>query len=476
MNTFRDFVHELAQRPTDNPALVAPGGDSWTYHDLATRVRRLSSTLPPAEKSRPVAILLPNGPEFVETFLALAYRGDIIAPLNSTAPAAVLREQLKDLNAQSVVGGSHSDLGVPRWRATKRNYKTRTPHPDDTVLHLQTSGTTSKPKNVLLSHGQLLVSAQNIAAAYELSEEDRSLLVVPLFHVHGLVAGLLATLASGGTVIMPGPFSASGFWASADEYGATWTTAVPAILHILNLTADRHERGQGSLRFIRSCSSALDPALWESLEARFGCPVLEAYGMTEASHQMTSNPLPPKARKPGSVGLATGVELSIRDEKGKVLPQGEVGEVCLSGPTVIRQYHADVEANRSCFYKDAFRTGDQGYLDEEGYLYLNARLKELINRAGEKISPVRIDEAINAHPAVVEVRCFGLPDPVYGEVVGAAVVSAEPVAAEELQAFLRDRLTAHEIPERWFFVEALPKGPTGKVSRMALSTTFAAQS
>lgn len=472
MDTFRDFVHQIEQRRVENPALVVPGGPSWTYQNLATRVRRLASTLLPADRSRPVGMLLPNSLAFVETFLALAYRGDIIAPLDSTAPTSVLKAQIEEMNVQSVIGGSQSDLGVPRWTATKRNYKTRTPGPDDSVVHLLTSGTIGKPKGVVLTHKQLLSSARNVSATYELSEDDRGLLVMPLFHAHGLVAGLLAPLLSGGTVIIPGPFSASGFWSSADQCGATWTTAVPAILQILNMTSDRHEQGQGTLRFIRSCSSALDPALAESLEARFGCPVLEAYGCTEASHQITSNPLPPKERKLGSVGLATGVDLSIRDEKGNVMPLGAVGEVCVSGPTVVSQYHDSAEANRSSFQKGVFRTGDQGYLDDEGYLYLNARLKELINRGGEKISPVRIDEAINSHPAVAEVRCFALPDPVYGEVVAAAVVTAEPVEADKLREFVSDRLTAHEIPERWFFVETLPKGPTGKVSRLELTRTL----
>jgi acyl-CoA synthetase (AMP-forming)/AMP-acid ligase II len=378
------------------------------------------------------------------------------------------------LNAQAAIGDGLDEPGVPLWRdGTPAVQDPPSPQPDSPALYLHTSGTTSRPKGVALSHAQLLASAANIAATYRLEPEDRSMLVMPLFHVHGLLAGLLATLTAGGAVVIPGPFSASTFWNDVETHRATWTTAVPTILQILHLSGQSHDRGRGVLRFMRSCSSALGPTLWSQLEERFQCPVVEAYGMTEASHQMASNPLPPEQRKPGSVGRATGTTITIRDEHGNDLGRQQVGEVCLTGPSVIRHYFQNPQADQASFFGEVFRTGDQGYLDEDGYLFLTGRLKELINRGGEKISPVKLDEALASHPHIVEVRCFGLADAKYGEIVAAAVVASQPLTGEELRSFLSGRLPPHEIPERWFFVETLPKSATGKVSRVALSRTFA---
>lgn len=481
MNTLRELVEGFAQWG-DAPALIGLRGASgdasgqavWSYAELARRVRETATRLPQGEgQGRPVALVVPNSLAFVLHFLALAYRGEVVAPLNSSSPLSALRQEIVEIGAQAVIG--MEDLGVAVWQTGAQADHLPEVRPESPVMYLQTSGTTSKPKGVLLRQEQLIASALNIARTYQLGPQDRSMLVMPLFHVHGLLAGLLASLSSGGAVIIAGPFSASHFWEDALGHGATWTTAVPTILQVLHLTGQSHDKGRGALRFMRSCSSALGPTLWAQLEDRFACPVVEAYGMTEASHQMASNPLPPGTRKPGSVGRATGIDISIRNESGEELAAGQVGEVCLSGPTVISHYFENPAADQACFFARVFRTGDQGYLDEDGYLFLTGRLKELINRGGEKISPVKLDEALAGHPAVTEVRCFGLPDAKYGEIVGAAVVSAEPVTADELRGYLADRLPAHEIPARWFFLEALPKSPTGKVSRVALSRAFAEQ-
>ena len=294
------------------------------------------------------------------------------------------------------------------------------------ILH--TSGSTGRPKRVPLSHANLSISAGNVARSYGLTSSDVSLCVMPLFHVHGLVASTLATLATGGTVVVPAKFNPLSFWRVARDYGVTWYSAVPTLHQLLLARAEpgsSRPAGAEKLRFIRSCSASLPPQVMHDLEAAFGAPVLEAYGMTEAAHQMASNPLPPGARKPGSVGPGTDVRISIMDGSGRHLNPGERGEVVIQGPNVINGYESNAEANATSFIDGWFRTGDQGFLDADGYLTLVGRLKELINRGGEKISPREIDEVLLAHPAVAEAVCFGVPHPTWGEEVAAAVVLRE---------------------------------------------------
>jgi acyl-CoA synthetase (AMP-forming)/AMP-acid ligase II len=267
-------------------------------------------------------------------------------------------------------------------------------------------------------------------AHYALTGNDVALCVMPLFHVHGLVASTLSTLLSGGAVAVPGKFNALSFWRTVRDTNATWYSAVPTIHNLLlSRAGDERPAGSECLRFIRSCSAALPPEMMDRMEKVFGAPVLEAYGMTEASHQMASNPQPPAARKGGSVGPGTGVRIGIMDEAGALLPDGERGEVVIQGPNVVSGYENNPEANAKSFTNGWFRTGDQGFLDEDGYLRLTGRLKELINRGGEKIGPREIDEVLLTHPAVAEAVCFGVPHPSWGEEVAAAVVLKEP--AEE---------------------------------------------
>lgn len=270
------------------------------------------------------------------------------------------------------------------------------PHENDVALFLHTSGTTSRPKGVPLTHGNLAASVMNIVDTYEFTSTDVSLLVMPLFHVHGLMAGLLAPIAAGAVVVLPleGRFSASTFWKDAVEYGVTYYTAVPTIHQILVSRAEKDypKSHPPPLRVIRSCSASLAPATLKQVEDAFGAPVLEAYAMTEASHQMTSNPLPSKGiKKVGTVGLPQGsVTVTILNEKYEQVPPGEVGEVCIRGPNVTHGYKDNPNANKEAFLGGWFHTGDQGKLDVEGYLTLTGRIKELINRGGEKISPLEV--------------------------------------------------------------------------------------
>jgi oxalate---CoA ligase len=324
---------------------------------------------------------------------------------------------------------------------------------------------------VPLTHANLLTSARNVASAYALTDADVSLCVMPLFHVHGLVASTMATLLTGGTVVAPPRFSASSFWQQARASGATWYSAVPTIHTILltNATPDLADAGK-QFRFVRSCSSALAAATQERYENVFGAPVLQAYGMTEAAHQIATNPLPPAARKTGSVGLPYGVEVTVLDDADNELPRGAIGEVSIRGLNVTRGYMHNPEANAASFTGGWFRTGDSGRIDEAGYVYLEGRIKELINRGGEKISPHEVDAALLAHPAVHEAVAIAVPHDVYGEEVE-AVVSLKPGAsldAGELMAFAGERLAKFKVPKAIRFVPEVPRSATGKIQRRRL--------
>jgi acyl-CoA synthetase (AMP-forming)/AMP-acid ligase II len=273
--------------------------------------------------------------------------------------------------------------------------------------------------------------------------------------------------------VVPPRFSAGSFWQTAREHRVTWYSAVPTIHQVLLSRADSDNAPQKcGFRFIRSCSSALAPATLAQVEARFGAPVLESYAMTEASHQMTSNPLPPEVHKPGSVGRGTNVDVAIMDEAGTLLPTGTQGEVVVRGPNVTRGYHNNPEANRTAFTNGWFRTGDRGVLDAENYVTLIGRIKELINRGGEKISPLEIDAALLTHPAVAEAAAFGAADPKYGEEVHAVVVLKADATVAQLQSYCAARLADFKVPKVIHIVKELPKGPTGKVQRRFLAGHF----
>jgi len=325
-----------------------------------------------------------------------------------------------------------------------------------------------------LSHRNLTISAGNVARTYALGPEDVSLCVMPLFHVHGLVASTLATLATGGTIVVPAKFNPLSFWRIAKAHDVTWYSAVPTIHQLLVARAGSgRPEGVDRLRFIRSCSASLAPQLMSDLEAAFGAPVLEAYGMTEAAHQMASNPLPPDARKPGSVGKGTGVEVSIMDAAGRHLAKGDRGEVVIRGPNVTRGYENNPEANASSFTDGWFRTGDQGFLDADGYLTLVGRIKELINRGGEKISPREIDEVLLSHPAVAEAVAFGVPHDAWGEEVAAAVVVRSPIEDADLLAYCRERLADYKRPKQIHITTAIPRTATGKIQRRIVAQAYA---
>ena len=344
----------------------------------------------------------------------------------------------------------------------------RTASETDTALVLHTSGTTGRPKAVPLSHRNLITTMHNIQETYHLCADDTTYLVMPLFHVHGLVCGLLASLLAGSRIVVPPRFSASVFWNELTQSQANWYTAVPTI-HQIVLTLERPVNAP-KLRFVRSCSSSLSPATFFALEKMLDAPVLEAYAMTEAAHQMTSNPYPPAKRKPGTVGLGHGVEVRILDESGHERPQGQNGEVCVRGANITAGYLHNEKANRDSFFRisngncppesDGFlRTGDQGHKDEDGYLVLTGRIKELINRGGEKISPLEIDSALLAVPGIQEAVSFGVPDEIYGEQVGAAVVLSKDAKldADAIKNKVSESISKFKVPTHIWIVEQIPK-------------------
>ena len=324
-----------------------------------------------------------------------------------------------------------------------------------------------------LRQRNLTVSARNIGTGLGLTAEDRCLNVMPLFHIHGLVGALLASLGAGGSVACTPGFDAFKFFDWLDELAPTWFTAVPTMHQIVLSRAFRYQEviARSRLRFVRSSSASLPTVVLEEVDRVFGVPMIEAYGMTEASHQMASNPLPPGVRKPGSVGRGTGIDIAIMADDGRLLGARKRGEVAIRGPTVITEYENNPDATAGAFSDGWFRTGDQGYLDDEGYLFLTGRLKEIINRGGEKVSPLEVDEVLLRHPAVAQAVAFAMPHAKLGEEVAAAVVLTEPGAAteREIHDFAAQHLTDFKVPRTVMFLAEIPKGPTGKVQRIGLA-------
>jgi oxalate---CoA ligase len=449
-----------------------------------------------------VAIVLPNGPEMAAAFVAIG-SGATTAPLNPAYRAEEFRFYLSDLAAKALVveQGSASpaiavagELGVPvlelladeagpagaftlSGAAEGMPARTGPAEPDDAALVLHTSGTTSRPKIVPLSQANVTASARNIAATLALTPQDRCLNLMPLFHIHGLMAAVLASLGAGASVFCTPGFNALRVFAWMEEAKPSWYSAVPTMHQAILARAARNPEAVKAtkLRFIRSSSSSLPPQVMAALEETFGAPVIESYGMTEAAHQMTSNPLPPAPRKPGSVGLAAGPEVRIMDPAGNLLENGATGEIVIRGENVTHGYEANETANRESFAHGWFHAGDLGVFDADGYLSIAGRIKEIINRGGEKISPREVDEVLLDHPAVAQAVTFALPHEKLGEEVAAAVVVAEgaSVSEAELRDFARQRLADFKVPRKIVFVAEIPKGATGKLQRIGLHEKLA---
>ncbi|HLG96358.1 MAG TPA: acyl--CoA ligase [Bryobacteraceae bacterium] len=485
----------LQAAPAQNTAIVLPdAGVQLTYAQLRDQVMAMADALAALgiQRGDRVATVFTNGLPAIVSFLAASIAGTA-APLNPGYHQDEFSFYLEDTSAKILLcspeGAEEARKaaegkvpvhltemdasGLVRILDAPKSSKSPAPAPDDVALVLHTSGSTGRPKRVPIRHRNLAASTHNIVNHYALSANDVALCAMPLFHVHGLVASTMSTLLSGGTVVVPSKFNPLSFWRTVRDNRVTWYSAVPTI-HQLLIARAGSERPAGSegLRFIRSCSAALPPEMMAKMEQLFGTPVLEAYGMTEASHQMCSNPRPPASRKPGSVGPGTGVKVGIMDDAGNLLAQGERGEVVIQGPNVVDGYENNPEANAKSFTKGWFRTGDQGFLDADGYLLLTGRIKELINRGGEKIAPREIDELLLRHPAVAEAVAFGVPHKTWGEEVAAAVVLREPQDESAILSFCKQHMADFKCPKKVFIVEALPRTGSGKIQRGVVAKTF----
>ncbi len=481
-------------------AIGAPGRRTMTFAELCGHVAGVVEVLNGfgIGAGDNLAIVLPNGPEMASAFVAMS-QAATTAPLNPAYREDEFDFYLDDLKARALVLPA-GDEGPARAVATRRGIPVieldaeadgpagaftlsstmaggagpvRAVGADDVALILHTSGTTARPKMVPLSHRNVAASAGHIAATLELGPADRCCNILPLFHIHGLIAVVLASLASGASVWCTAGFNPLRIFGWMGQVAPTWYSAVPTMHQAILARAARNADVLAGLdlRFIRSSSSALAPSLMLALEETFGCPVIESYGMTEAAHQMASNPLPPGERRPGSVGRAAGPEIGVMDEAGRMLPVGATGEVVIRGPNVTAGYVENPEANDSAFHDGWFRTGDQGVVDDDGYLTITGRLKEIINRGGEKVSPREIDEVLLDHPDVHQAVTFAVPHDRLGEDIAAAVVPHEgaEIDVNEVRGFVRQRLADFKVPRQILLLEAIPLGATGKLQRIGLA-------
>ncbi|WP_246252770.1 acyl--CoA ligase [Allomesorhizobium camelthorni] len=497
----------LLRAEAEASAIRAPGKSPLTYRQLLRHADDVASRLRGMGISRndKVAIVLPNGPEMAVAFLASTMCGTA-APLNPAYRREEFDFYLNDLQARLLIVDGDSTgpaaeaaaaRGMPIVRVTCGTQKTagllisadldavlqqnsaNGISSADTALVLHTSGTTSRPKIVPLSHRNLVASAGHIAASLALRPDDVCLNIMPLFHIHGLIAAVLSSLYAGASVSCTPGFNALRFIALLKSEDPTWYTAVPTMHQAIVERAARQSAGalKSRLRFVRSSSASLPPSVLTELETTLGCTVIEAYGMTEAAHQMTSNPLTKAERRPGTVGRPAGPMVRIVDAAGNFLPPCTEGEIVISGPNVTSGYENNPVANAAAFFDDGgtnarwFRTGDLGRFDQDGYLTVTGRIKEIINRGGEKISPREVDEVLLLADGVAQAVTFGYPHPKLGEEVSAAVVLAlgSKTTAETIRSFAADRLAAFKVPRKIIIVEEVPKGATGKVQRIGLA-------
>lgn len=497
MNTIADLIQ---RQPDSANAIGAPGRDWMTYGQfkaLADSVRASLRGAGVGAQDR-VAIVLPNGPDMAAAFITVA-QAATTAPLNPAYKEDEFAFYLEDLKAKAIIveagytgparaAADRFGLTVLELTATEPagmftlstdvtgSAPEGVPGPDDVALILHTSGTTSRPKIVPLLQSNVAASAENIRASLALTSDDVCLNVMPLFHIHGLVAAVSASLAAGASISCTPGFDALKFYGWLEEVNPTWYTAVPTMHQAILSRAKRNEDiiKNARLRFLRSSSSSLPGPVMTQLAETFGAPVVEAYGMTEAAHQMCCNPIEPGRQKPGAVGLPAGPEVRIAHEIENRLVDG-VGEIAISGPNVTPGYEGNPEANEKNFFeaegKRWFRTGDQGAFDEDGFLALTGRLKEIINRGGEKISPLEVDGVLSDHPAVGQCVTFAMPHDKLGEEVAAAVVLKEGQTAtdREIRDFAAERLAAFKVPRKILILDEIPKGATGKLQRIGLA-------
>ena len=484
---------------SDRIAFESPNREPLSYSELhksldQIKIEFLNLSINPEDT---VAIVLPNGPDLGLLFIACSCFA-ISAPLNPNYSKNEFIFYLSDLKAKFLIvdpklkteaSKAATELGItiihlsPEKKAGKFNLKIdkKSSHStivkqnfmNNTSLLLHTSGTTSKPKLVQLTSDNLINSALNIGRTLDLNERDCCLNIMPLFHIHGLVAVLLSCILFNVKLVFTTGFNALVFFKLLHQFKPTWYSGVPTMHQAILQRAKNNKKiiENNSLRFIRSSSAAMPKPVLLEIEKTFNCPVIEAYGMTEASHQIASNPLPPRVRKNGTVGIGTGPLVEIMDKEGNILEKNKVGEIVIKGETVIKQYANNEKATLSSFKNGWFKTGDLGFIDADGYIKVTGRIKEIINKGGEKISPKEIDDILQEMSEIEQVVCFPFSSDRYGEEIGCAIVLKENIniSEKEITEYASKHIAKFKIPSKFIFLDEIPKGPTGKLQRIGLS-------
>ena len=494
--TIRNMIN---QQNDDLIFLTSEKNEKLSYGEFKIFNEKISRQLAASDiiNSDRAAIVLPNGPLMASSFLSISSYMSA-APLNPSYKQEEFEFYLDDLkpkfllvepNSKSLAVIAAKNLNIPVFEMKisdnqplgtfelfdkETDYKN--PNDYDEALVLHTSGTTSRPKIVPLSNLNIFTSAVNISKSLKLTADDHCLNIMPLFHIHGLIAVLSASAKVGASVCASNGFNALKFLDLAETQNITWYSGVPTMHQAILLRAQKNsdKAKKLNLRFIRSSSASLPPAIFEQLNDIFQTPVIEAYGMTEATHQMASNPLPPAIQKPGLVGMPAGPEICIMNDKNEKLSQGEIGEICIKGDNVTNGYENNPEANKQSFVNDWFRTGDEGFFDEDGYLKISGRLKEIINKGGEKISPLEVDNILMDFPPIDQALCFGYKDKMLGEDIAVAIKLKENKSCTEddIKSYANEKLAKFKIPKKIFIVEDIPKGATGKLQRIGLAKKF----
>ena len=494
--TIRNMIN---QQNDDLIFLTSEKNEKLSYGEFKIFNEKISRQLAATNiiNSDRAAIVLPNGPLMASSFLSISSYMSA-APLNPSYKQEEFEFYLDDLkpkfllvepNSKSLAVIAAKNLDIPVFEMKisdnqplgtfelfdkETDYKN--PNDYDEALVLHTSGTTSRPKIVPLSNLNIFTSAVNISKSLKLTADDHCLNIMPLFHIHGLIAVLSASAKVGASVCASNGFNALKFLDLAETQNITWYSGVPTMHQAILLRAQKNsdKAKKLNLRFIRSSSASLPPAIFEQLNDIFQTPVIEAYGMTEATHQMASNPLPPAIQKPGLVGMPAGPEICIMNDKNEKLSQGEIGEICIKGDNVTNGYENNPEANKQSFVNDWFRTGDEGFFDEDGYLKISGRLKEIINKGGEKISPLEVDNILMDFPPIDQALCFGYKDKMLGEDIAVAIKLKENKSCTEddIKSYANEKLAKFKIPKKIFIVEDIPKGATGKLQRIGLAKKF----
>lgn len=493
-------IRNMINQQNDNLIfLTSEKNEKLSYGEFKIFNEKISRQLAATnvKNSDRAAIVLPNGPLMASSFLSISSYMSA-APLNPSYKQEEFEFYLDDLkpkfllvepNSKSLAVIAAKNLNIPvfemkisdnqplgTFKLFDKETDYKNPNDYDEALVLHTSGTTSRPKIVPLSNLNIFTSAVNISKSLKLTADDHCLNIMPLFHIHGLIAVLSASAKVGASVCASNGFNALKFLDLAETQNITWYSGVPTMHQAILLRAQKNsdKAKKLNLRFIRSSSASLPPAIFEQLNDIFQTPVIEAYGMTEATHQMTSNPLPPAIQKPGLVGMPAGPEICIMNDKNKKLPQGEIGEICIKGDNVTNGYENNPEANKQSFVNDWFRTGDEGFFDEDGYLKISGRLKEIINKGGEKISPLEVDNILMDFPPIDQALCFGYKDKMLGEDIAVAIKLKENKSCTEddIKSYANEKLAKFKIPKKIFIVEDIPKGATGKLQRIGLAKKF----